>query len=69
METIVIKDPNTKKFREVKNLKIVRHEIPDEDGEMKGMKVVEFIVIGNNGEWKNFAEYEKFKLFNKDIDI
>jgi len=67
--SIVILDPDTKKYLHVENLKIVEHILPDEKGKHKPVKYVEFTVIGNNRKWKNGIQYTRFKMANSSVEI
>jgi len=60
--------PITYKQREIKELEIVFHDIPDEHGEMQKVKCVEFIVIGNNTEWKDYLYFDDFKKANPELE-
>ena len=56
-------------MKTVKGLKRVKHDIPNQAGEMETRECVEFIIIGNNHEWKDWMYYEDFKEYNKDVEI
>jgi len=60
---------HSNKTRNIKNLKRTSHKEYDENGEMKKNQYVEFTVIGNNGEWKDFMSVADFKKLNPKINI
>lgn len=67
-ETII--DPTSKKIRQVKNIHITHHTVPnDETGKEESRKCVEFIVVGKNRQWKSYSYYEEFIQFNENINI
>jgi len=57
-------NPKTNKSYNVKKLRVVKHDILDKVGEPETRKCVEFIVIGNNHEWKDWLFYEDFESAN-----
>ena len=68
--TVTIIDPTSKKIREVKNLHITHHTVPNDDtGEEESRKCVEFTVVGKNTEWDTYLFYEDFKEQNESINI
>lgn len=68
MTTII--DPETYKIRNVKNIKVVHHTVPNEEtGEEESRKCVEFTVIGKNIEWNHYLFYEDFTKANSEIQI
>ena len=68
--TIQIFDTEAFKLRQVKNVRVARHEIPsEEDGKMISVKVVEFVVVGANNEWKHFLPYEDFVRANEHVGL
>ena len=70
METTTIIDPTSKKIREVRNLHITHHTVPnDETGKEESRKCVEFTVVGKNSEWNAYIFYEDFKENNENINI
>jgi len=59
-------NPKISKKEKVRNLRLKRFDLPGEDGEIHTFKVVEFTVIGNTREWKDFIKYDDFCKFNSD---
>ena len=57
------------KEREIKDLQVVFHKEVNEKNEEVDVKYIEFIVVGENKEWKDFAHYEDFKKLNPTISI
>ena len=58
------------KKRNIKNLKLKTHTIPDkETGEEKSIMCVEFIIIGKNNEWPNYMTLEEFSEKNPEVSI
>ncbi len=60
--------PGMKKQYQVKNLRLVSHAI-SEDGTERDVECVEFLIVGNNSEWEDWALYEDFKELNPNISI
>jgi len=56
--------PTTNEEKEIKDLVIVFHDIPNEFGKMESRKCVEFTIIGNNSEWTDYLYFEDFKETN-----
>ena len=55
--------------KNVKDLKAVIHKEYNKNGKMQKNKYVEFTVIGNNSEWRNFMPFKDFKKLNPDVKI
>ena len=64
-----ITDPEKGIEREVKELKIVFHKMPDKKGVKQDVKCVEFVIIGKNNEWDEWFLYDDFQEANPTIDI
>ncbi len=66
---MLILNPIINKEQSIKNLKVVFYNLPDKKGEMQNVKCVEFTVIGNHSEWKDWLLYRDFKNSNEIINI
>ena len=60
-------DPRDFKQYEIKDLKIVNHDIPDKNGELQNTECVEYVVIGHNHEWPFWMSLVEFKKANGDV--
>lgn len=60
---------HTKNKKKIKGLKIVTYKEYDRKGKKCTNEYAEFIVIGNNSEWKDFMPLREFKRLNPDIKI
>lgn len=58
---------NSKK--KIKGLKIASHKEYDKKGKQRTNQYVEFTVIGNNRQWKDFMPLKDFKKLNPKINI
>jgi hypothetical protein len=66
---MIIYNSRTKKEQTVKELKIVNYDMPNKNGEVESVKCVEFVVIGQNREWKDWLLYRDFMNSNENIKI
>lgn len=57
------------KYRKGKDFKIVTHTVPDEIGEQRRRKFVEFTVVGKNNEWTAAEPSKEFRKLNKHIEL
>lgn len=58
---------NGNKFIRVKNIRERTYDIPDEFGNLRSVKGYQYTVIGNNREWTDWIDKEKFKIANPDF--
>ena len=66
-DTKMIIDPNSGKVRQAKDIKICHHMMPDDHGDPKAVKCVEYTVVGRQHTWTNWARYEVFTIMNPAI--
>ena len=65
--TIKIYDTSCSKIRDAKNFMVSNYESYDENGELQVKKSVEFMIVGNNRQWKMFIPYDEFVGANPDV--
>jgi hypothetical protein len=68
-DIVEIFDPRISKNRNVKNLKLVKHRMPDENGKVQNVTCVEYTVIGNHSEWDFYMFEDMFRGSNPDVKI
>ncbi len=61
--------PETFKRYNIKDIKVVYHNIAELPDEENIVKCVEFLVVGKNNEWPNWARYDEFAKVNPDLTI
>ena len=66
MEIFNLHSNNKKK---IKGLKIASHKEYDKNGKQQTNRYVEFTVIGNNRQWRDFMSLKDFKKLNPKINI
>ncbi len=70
LEITEIIDPDNFKRRNVRNLRVTNHLIPDQEtGKETLIKCVEYIVVGLNNEWNDYSIYDEFKKVNPEITV
>ena len=55
--------------KKIKNLKVASHKEYDKKGKQQTNQYVEFTIIGNNRQWKDFMPLKDFKRLNPEINI
>ena len=60
---------HSNKTREIKGLKRTKHKEYDKNGRLRTNHYVEFTVVGNNRQWKDFMPVKDFKRLNPKISI
>ena len=66
MEIFNLHSNNKKK---IKGLKVTSHKEYDKNGKERTNRYVEFTVVGNNRQWKDFMPVKDFKRLNPEISI
>lgn len=57
------------KRRTVKNVTKIDHPLEGDNGEMTSTPCVEFTIIGNTREWRDWMTLADFERLNPDFDL
>jgi hypothetical protein len=66
---MIIVEPRSFLHHNVRDLRVVFHDIPDADGKSQRTKCVEYTVVGNRTEWPDWALFEEFVRVNPGVQI
>ena len=65
---MIIYHPNLKKEVNVEDLEIVHHIVSEKGVEVR-RKCIEFQIIGENSQWKDWLYYEEFEKYNRGVGV
>lgn len=62
-------DPRDYKTYNIKELRVVFHDIPNDDGEVESVKCVEYNVLGQSHEWDFWMLYKDLMKANEEVAL